>query len=90
MPADDNIIISRASITASLVLFVVWPFVYGGLVAFGKMIVSTGTIDLGIYVFLNRILIPTGLHHALNSVFWFDVVGINDIGNFWSGTGVMG
>ncbi len=54
------------------------------------MIVSTGTIDLGIYVFLNRILIPTGLHHALNSVFWFDVVGINDIGNFWSGTGVMG
>jgi len=28
-------------------------------------------------------LIPTGLHHALNSVFWFDVTGINDIGKFW-------
>ncbi|MDZ5034768.1 PTS transporter subunit EIIC, partial [Clostridium perfringens] len=37
-------------------------------------------------------LIPTGLHHALNSVFWFDVAGINDIGNFWGtlGEGVYG
>jgi PTS system N-acetylglucosamine-specific IIC component len=35
-------------------------------------------------------LIPTGLHHALNSVFWFDVAGINDIGNFWSGKGEKG
>jgi PTS system N-acetylglucosamine-specific IIC component len=29
-------------------------------------------------------LIPFGLHHALNSVFWFDVAGINDIGKFWN------
>jgi N-acetylglucosamine PTS system EIICBA or EIICB component len=35
-------------------------------------------------------LIPTGLHHALNSVFWFDVAGINDLGNFWSGKGTLG
>ncbi len=26
-----------------------------------------------------------GLHHALNSVFWFDVAGINDIPNFLGG-----
>ena len=64
--------------------------VYGGLVSIGEAIVSTGAIGSGIYVFLNRILIPTGLHHALNSVFWFDVAGINDIGNFWAGTGVQG
>ena len=44
----------------------------------------------GIYAFFNRLLIPTGLHHALNSVFWFDVAGINDIGNFWAGTGTKG
>ena len=35
-------------------------------------------------------LIPLGLHHALNAVFWFDVAGINDIGNFLGGTGVKG
>jgi PTS system N-acetylglucosamine-specific IIC component len=43
-----------------------------------------------LYGFFNRLLIPTGLHHALNSVFWFDVAGINDIGNFWAGTGTKG
>ena len=45
---------------------------------------------LGSYGFFNRLLIPVGLHHALNSVFWFDVAGINDIGNFWAGTGEVG
>ena len=44
---------------------------------------STGAIGAGIYGFFNRLLIPFGLHHALNSVFWFDVAGINDIGKFW-------
>ncbi len=39
---------------------------------------------------LNRALIPFGLHHALNAVFWFDTAGINDLGNFWAGTGVQG
>lgn len=84
------IITALSSIVAAIVLFFVWPFVYNGLVSMGEAIVSTGAIGSGIYVFLNRILIPTGLHHALNSVFWFDVAGINDIGNFWAGTGVLG
>lgn len=86
------IVTSLASIVASLVLFFVWPIVFGGLVSFGEAIISTGAIGAGIYAFFNRLLIPTGLHHALNSVFWFDVAGINDIGNFW-GTmdqGVLG
>ena len=29
--------------------------------------------------------VPTGLHHALNNVFWFGTIGINDLGNYWSG-----
>lgn len=84
------IVTAGASIVASLVLFFVWPIVFGGLVSFGKAIISTGAIGSGIYAFFNRLLIPTGLHHALNSVFWFDVAGINDIGNFWAGTGTQG
>jgi PTS system N-acetylglucosamine-specific IIC component len=78
------------SILAALILFFIWPVVYGALVAFGKGIIATGAIGSGIYAFLNRLLIPTGLHHALNSVFWFDVAGVNDLGNFWSGKGVLG
>lgn len=77
------IMTALASLVAALVLFFIWPIVYGALVSFGKAIVSTGAIGSGIYAFFNRLLIPTGLHHALNSVFWFDVAGINDIGNFW-------
>ena len=61
----------------------VWPFIYGALVKFGELIISAGAIGAGIYGFFNRLLIPVGLHHALNSVFWFDVAGINDIGRFW-------
>lgn len=86
------IMTALSSLVATLVLFFVWPIVYGALVSFGKAIISTGAIGAGIYGFFNRLLIPTGLHHALNSVFWFDVAGISDIANFWGqlGEGVYG
>ncbi|MEH7381158.1 N-acetylglucosamine-specific PTS transporter subunit IIBC [Bacillus sp. JJ1533] len=84
------IMTSVAMIVASAILFFVWPVVYTGLVSFGKGISELGSIGAGLYGFFNRLLIPTGLHHALNSVFWFDVAGINDIGNFWSGNGEKG
>ncbi|MFN3367001.1 MAG: PTS transporter subunit EIIC, partial [Exiguobacterium mexicanum] len=77
-------------ILVSVALYFVWPVVYTGLVGFGETISKMGAIGAGLYGFFNRLLIPTGLHHALNSVFWFDVAGINDIGNFWSGEGVKG
>ncbi len=30
-------------------------------------------------------MIPTGLHHALNNVFWFDTIGLGDLSHFWAG-----
>ena len=42
-------------------------------------------VGAGLYAFFNRLLIPTGLHHALNNVFWFDTIGLGDLGNFWAG-----
>lgn len=77
------IVTAGCSIVASLILFFIWPVIYSGLVAFGEMIMSAGAVGAGIYAFFNRLLIPVGLHHALNSVFWFDVAGIYDIGKFW-------
>lgn len=79
------IVTSVVMVIVSLVLMVIWPITYGGLVTFGKSIVGLGAAGAGIYGFLNRLLIPVGLHHALNSVFWFDVAGINDIPNFLGG-----
>lgn len=84
------ILTSAAMILVSAVLFFIWPVVYSGLVSFGTTIAELGAVGAGIYGFFNRLLIPTGLHHALNSVFWFDAIGINDIGNFWGSTGTPG
>ncbi|OTN90354.1 PTS system, N-acetylglucosamine-specific IIBC component [Enterococcus sp. 7E2_DIV0204] len=84
------IMTALAMLVASGVLFFLWPVVFSGLVAFGESISKLGAVGAGLYGFFNRLLIPTGLHHALNSVFWFDVAGINDIGNFLSGTGEKG
>ena len=67
----------------SLLLLFIWPAVYGALVWFGESIMGLGAVGAGIYAFFNRLLIPTGLHHALNNVFWFNLAGINDIGKFW-------
>lgn len=74
-----------AMLVISAILLFIWPSVYDVLVAFGKGISHLGFVGAGLYGFFNRLLIPTGLHHALNSVFWFDVAGINDIGNFLAG-----
>lgn len=78
------------SLLIALILFFIWPLVYDGLTSFGMFISDLGPWGAGIYGFFNRLLIPLGLHHALNSVFWFDVAGINDLNNFLSGNGVFG
>ncbi|HGY5238412.1 TPA: N-acetylglucosamine-specific PTS transporter subunit IIBC [Aeromonas salmonicida subsp. pectinolytica] len=83
------IVTSVVMIIVSFILMAVWPVIYGGLVGFGESIVSLGSTGAGIYAFFNRLLIPIGLHHALNSVFWFNVAGINDIPNFLGGQGTI-
>ena len=54
-------------IVVSVVLLFVWPLIFGALVALGEGIAAMGGIGAGIYAFLNRLLIPTGLHHALKT-----------------------
>ena len=70
------IVAGVVSIIVSVVLLFVWPILFGALVALG----------------FNRLLIPFGLHHALNNVFWFDTIGLGDLSNFWAGmqTGDIG
>ena len=59
--------------------------IFGALVALGEAIVSLDAVGAGIYAFFNRLLIPFGLHHALNNVFWFDTIGLGDLTHFWAG-----
>jgi len=79
------IVAAGLSLLASVVLLFVWPAVYTALVNFGTSISSAGAVGAGLFGFFNRLLIPVGLHHALNSVFWFDVAGINDLVIFLGG-----
>lgn len=74
-----------SSLLFAAVLCLLWPLVFSGLTALGKGILRLGGIGTGIYATLNRLLIPFGLHHALNNVFWFDTIGIGDLTAFWAG-----
>lgn len=84
------IISALLSLVAALVLMFVWPLVFGVLVAFGEWMLTLGPVGAGLYGFFNRLLIPLGLHHALNAVFWFDIAGVNDLNNFLAGQGTRG
>lgn len=77
------IVTGVVSIVVSAILLVAWPIIFSALVAVGNAVVSTGYVGVGIYAFLNRLLIPTGLHHALNNVFWFDTIGLGDLTAYW-------
>jgi len=79
------ILTSFVMILVAFIMMYIWPVIFDGLVNFGEHIQKLGSAGAGIYAFFNRLLIPVGLHHALNSVFWFDVAGINDIPNFLGG-----
>ena len=62
-----------------------WPPVQNVISALTDLIATSGNFGLFLYGFLERFLIPTGLHHALNNVFWFDTIGLGDLSHFWAG-----
>ncbi len=79
------IVTAVVSIIVSAILLFVWPIIFSALYNIGKAIVSLDAVGAGLYAFLNRLLIPTGLHHALNNVFWFDTIGLGDLTAYWGG-----
>ena len=60
--------------TISAVVFgLVWPIIQMGIDNFAKMLVDMGALGVGIFMFLNRLLIPFGLHHVLNTYVYYDL-----------------
>ena len=49
----------------------IWPPVQDAITLFGEWLISLGAVGVGIYGVANAALIPFGLHHILNSMFWF-------------------
>ena len=62
----------------------VWPPVQNAIHAGGEWIVGAGALGSGIFGFINRLLIPTGLHQVLNTIAWFQI-GEFTAGMFMSG-----
>jgi N-acetylglucosamine PTS system EIICBA or EIICB component len=67
------IITAIAALVLGLAFGLVWPTLQLGVNAFGELIVSLGALGTGIYGFFNRLLIPVGLHHVLNTYVWFQL-----------------
>ena len=81
------------------ILGYVWPPVQHAIHAGGEWIVSAGALGSGIFGFINRLLIPTGLHQVLNTIAWFQIgeftnaagtVFHGDINRFYAGDGTAG
>lgn len=54
----------------------IWPKVQHVISALQTFLAAAGAPGVGIYSFLNRILIPTGLHHFVYSPFLYDNVAV--------------
>ncbi|AVB10530.1 alpha-glucoside-specific PTS transporter subunit IIBC [Bacillus velezensis] len=72
-------------IPISLAVAYVWPMVQSGIGSLQSFLVSSGAIGVWIYTFLERILIPTGLHHFIYSPFVYGpAVAEGGIVTYWA------
>src|SRR5207248_7956360 len=67
------IITALVALILGVIFGFIWTPVQNGINALGVGIVSLGALGTGIYGTLNRLLIPLGLHHVLNSYAWFQL-----------------
>jgi PTS system N-acetylglucosamine-specific IIC component len=65
------IVTGGASLVLALVFGFVWPPVQSGIDGLGGLITRSGPVGAFVFGTLNRLLIPTGLHHILNNLTWF-------------------
>ncbi len=88
------IITSFCAIAVGTVFGYIWPAVQSVINGLGEWMIGAGAAGVFVFGFLNRLLIPTGLHHVLNSIAWF-VFGeyegaTGDLGRFFAGDPTAG
>jgi PTS system N-acetylglucosamine-specific IIC component len=96
------IITAIAAILVGVLAGYFWHYAQSGIDAFSNMIIGLHEFGTFLYGVLNRLLIPLGLHHILNSVFWFqlgeysylkdgvEVVANGDLHRFFAGDPTAG
>ena len=88
------IITSLAMIILAGIFGYVWPPIQDGINSLGDWITGAGALGAGVFGVLNRLLLPFGLHHVLNSLVWFVFGEYNgatgDINRFFAGDPTAG
>lgn len=88
------IVTSLAMVILAGIAGFAWPPIQDAITGVGNWIIDLGAIGSGIFGLLNRLLIPLGLHHVLNSLFWFqfgEFAGkTGDIARFFAGDPTAG
>ncbi|MGE7879671.1 N-acetylglucosamine-specific PTS transporter subunit IIBC [Peribacillus muralis] len=88
------IITSLAMIILAGIFGIVWPPIQDGINNIGDWITGAGALGAGVFGVLNRLLLPVGLHHVLNSMVWFVFGEFNgatgDINRFFAGDPTAG
>jgi len=77
------IVTSLCALIIGVVAGFIWPYIQNAIDAFGTSVISAGPAGVFIFGFLNRLLIPFGLHHILNNIVFFQ------IGSFTDATGAV-
>lgn len=72
------ILTAITGLVVAVLMSFVYPLFYSALNWVGTTVADNSVLGGGIYGFANRMLIPTGLHHILNSVVWFLVGDYQD------------
>lgn len=58
-----------------ILMFFIWPVVQQGIYAVGDLVMKSGYAGTWVYGFMERLLIPFGLHHVFYLPFWQTAVG---------------
>jgi N-acetylglucosamine PTS system EIICBA or EIICB component len=67
------IITAFAALFLGIIFGLIWPPIGDAINAVGQAIVGLGALGTGLYGFINRMLIPVGLHHVINTYVWFQL-----------------
>jgi PTS system N-acetylglucosamine-specific IIC component len=65
------IVTGAAGVVLAGIFGFIWPPIQDAIQMAGQWIIDAGAIGVFVYGFLNRLLIPVGLHHVINSFIWF-------------------
>ncbi|MBY8854830.1 PTS transporter subunit EIIC, partial [Saccharothrix sp. MB29] len=69
------ILVAGVVVVIGVLMGLVYPLFAAGLENVGEAITGSTIVGAGLYGFVNRLLIPLGLHHIVNNVLLFKLGG---------------